>query len=241
MSRIATYPLEYCLILLAVLATQCRDPEAGADLNPEFAPILSANTLDDWEGDPEYWRFENSVLIGEITPQTILAENTFFIWKGGTVADFELKADYRISSGGNSGINYRSKRVEGDEYVLSGYQADIDGQNRYTGQVYEEQGRSILAKPGQLTRVGRDNSIEEIGSVGEQTELSALINGSGWNEYHLVVQGNTLIHLINGKVITIAVDNGSRRQTDGVLGLQLHRGPPMKIEFRNVRLKQLPR
>jgi len=241
MSIYAIHSSRWLLILIVVLFGQCKDRTPDAARFHEFTPILTQETLDEWEGDSEYWQFEDGVLVGEITPENILIENTFYIWNGGTVGDFELKAEYRISAKGNSGINYRSSPVEDREHVLRGYQADIDGENRYTGQVYEERGRSILAAPGQYTHVGSDNTITEIGTLGEASELSTAIDteGNGWNELQLTVRGSTLIHMINGRVISITVDEGKQPE-EGLLGLQLHRGPPMKIEFRNILLKHLP-
>ena len=101
-----------------------------------FKPMFDGKTLNGWEGDPKYWRAENGEIIGEITPETIIKVNTFLIWKGGHPADFELKVNYRISAKGNSGVNYRSVRVDSLPYALKGYQADIDGADQYTGQNY---------------------------------------------------------------------------------------------------------
>src|SRR3954470_20943882 len=106
----------------------------------DYESIFDGKTLNGWEGDPKYWRVENGALVGEITPETVLKANTFIIWRGGVTKDFELKVEYRISGNGNSGINYRSVEVPGLPLALRGYQADIDGRNRYTGQNYEERG-----------------------------------------------------------------------------------------------------
>jgi len=87
-----------------------------------FEPIFDGKTLQGWEGDPQYWRVENGCLVGEVTPKTILKQNSFIIWRGGTTRDFELKVEYRVSAQGNSGINYRSVEVPGqpwgDERVI---------------------------------------------------------------------------------------------------------------------------
>lgn len=237
MKRIA-YTLLELLLLLPVMFGQCQNPESEMDREPAFHRILTGNTLENWEGNPEYWRFEDGILIGEITPQNILLENSFFIWKEEKVRDFELKVEYRISSDGNSGINYRSEKVEDTEYVLRGYQADIDGLNRYSGQIYEEKGRSILAARGQVALVSEENKISVIGSTGKDSLLSSVVNRDEWNDYHLIVRGNTFIHMINGRVMSIAIDEGGKQKEEGLLGLQLHRGPPMKVEFRNLQLKK---
>src|SRR3954449_502207 len=124
---------------------QSDRPEPVQGDEPGFKPIFDGKSLDGWEGNPKYWRVENACLAGEITPETLLKSNTFIIWRGGSPKDFELKVDYRITAGGNSGINYRSKVVPdpvtpANKYAMRGYQCDIDGQNRYTGNNYEEKG-----------------------------------------------------------------------------------------------------
>src|SRR5204862_2252662 len=86
---------------------QSDRPEAAVGDEPGFKQIFDGRSLAGWEGNPKYWRVENQCLIGEITPETLLKSNTFIIWRGGAPRDFELKADYRITSGGNSGVNYR--------------------------------------------------------------------------------------------------------------------------------------
>ena len=125
---------------------------------PGFKPIFDGKTLTGWEGDPKYWRVENGALVGEITPETVIKSNTFIIWRGGRPKDFELKLDYRITAGGNSGINYRSAVVPDpvtpdNKFAMRGYQFDIDGAKRYTGNNYEEKGRLFLGVRGQVTRV----------------------------------------------------------------------------------------
>src|ERR1044072_6704949 len=137
---------------------QSDRPEPIEGDEPGFHPIFDGKSLAGWEGDPKYWRVEDGSMVGEITPETIIKSNTFIIWRGGAPKDFELKADYRITSGGNSGINYRSvvvpdKVTPTNKFAMRGYQADIAGQNRYTGQNYEEKGRLFLATRGQITKV----------------------------------------------------------------------------------------
>ena len=129
---------------------QSDRPEAIAGDEAGLRPLR-----DNWEGDPKYWRWENDVLIGEITPETVIKSNTFIIWRGGEPKDFELKVDYRITAGGNSGINYRSvvvpdKVTPSNKFAMRGYQADIDGKNVYTGQNYEEKGGCSSPHAGRL-------------------------------------------------------------------------------------------
>jgi hypothetical protein len=227
-------------------AAQSAPPAATVSDETGFELIFDGKTLKGWEGDPKYWRVENGSLVGEVTPETILKQNSFVIWRGGVTRDFELKVEYRISARGNSGINYRSIEVPGQPWAMKGYQADIDGQNRnagglrHTGQNYEERGRTFLAVRGQAVRLDGAKPVV-IATLGESKALESFIKNDDWNEYHLVARGNVLIHILNGHVMSEVIDEDvENRRFDGLLGVQVHVGPPMKIEYRNFRLKRLP-
>ena len=211
-----------------------QDPEAG------FESIFDGATLDGWEGDSTYWRVEDGALVGEVTQETLLSRNSFIIWRQGTTRDFELKAEYRISADGNSGINYRSVEVPDLPWALQGYQADIDGRGRWTGQLYEERGRTFLAMRGQLTEVP-ENMVPTIRArIGGSEELWSVVRPEDWNSYHIVARGNVLIHIINGQVMSQVIDaDASGFSAEGLLGVQVHVGPPMKVEFRNIRIKHV--
>lgn len=233
------FALAICVAGLSATAQQVASIPATND-TAGFASIFDGKTLDGWEGDPKYWRVENGCIVGEVTPETILKVNTFLIWRGGTTKDFELKVEYRISERGNSGIQYRSVQTTNGPFAMRGYQADIDGTNRYTGLNYEERGRTFLAQRGDIARIDPDGKSHIIGSVGNKAALAEFINTGDWNEYHLIVRGNTMIHILNGHVMSIVVDDDTEhRKFDGLLGVQVHVGPPMKVEYRNFLLKQL--
>ena len=194
-----------------------------------------------WEGDTNYWRVENGCLVGEVTSDKLLKQNSFVVWRGGETRDFELKVEYRVSARGNSGINYRSVMVTNGPWTMRGYQADLDGRNQYTGQNYEEKGRTFLALRGQVTRIEEDKPPQIIGSLGATNELVSVIRNEDWNEYHLIVCGNVMTHILNGRVMSVVIDEDVKnRKFEGLLGVQVHVGPPMKIEYRNFRLKKLP-
>ncbi len=216
-------------------------PHPLTDSDEGFHPIFDGETLKDWEGDPKYWRVENHTLVGEITPETLLKQNSFIIWRGGAPANFELKAEYRITPKGNSGINYRSVEIPGTRYLLRGYQADIDGANKYTGQNYEERGRTFLAMRGTVTHVAEGTGATVIASLGSPDDLKAFIKPNDWNQYHLIVRGNLLIHILNGHIMSEVIDDDTpNRKFQGLIGVQVHVGPPMKVEYRNILLKPLP-
>lgn len=201
--------------------------------------IFDGVSLKGWAGDPVYWRCEGGAIVGEITPATIVKRNTFIVWEGALPGDFELKAEYRISARGNSGINYHSADVAGLTFALTGPQADIDGANKHTGQNYEERGRTFNALRGQITRIRPGKKAEIIGSVGDPKELAAFIRDGDWNEYHLVVRGGTQVHLLNGHVMSVVIDDEpAAKHPEGKLGVQVHVGPPMKVEYRNLRVRQ---
>lgn len=224
------------------------------DENDGFIAIFDGQSLDGWEGDSVYWRVENGLLTGEITPETIVKNNTFLIWKGGEPADFELKLEFRISENGNSGINYRSERLTELPYALRGYQADIDGKNTYTGQNYEERKRTTLAYRGQKTEIQpqdppgelRDNvernawkGLLVVEDLGDRDSLKNLIHAEDWNSMHLIINGNVLQHYVNEILMSEVVDKDPiNRSLKGHLGVQVHVGPPMKVEFRDIYLKE---
>ena len=211
---------------------------------PGFRSIFDGKTLDDWAGDPVYWRVENGAIVGEITPKTLVKSNTFIVWQGGQPKDFELKLEARITPEGNSGINYRSEIIPDpvtpeNQYAMRGYQCDFDGRNRYTGNNYEEKGRLFLAQRGQLTRVVAGRPPVLISQIGDFDELAEIVRDD-WNEVHLIVRGNTMIHMVNGQVMSLVIDDDApNRPEAGLIGVQVHVGPPMKVEYRNIRLKIL--
>ncbi|MEJ7736338.1 MAG: DUF1080 domain-containing protein [Chitinophagaceae bacterium] len=245
------------IFVLFVISSGKIFSQAARDKNG-FVQIFDGKTLKNWEGDPVYWRVENGSIVGEVTPTTLLKTNTFLIWRGGQPADFEFKTEFRIASTGNSGINYRSEQLKDVPHALRGYQADIDGTNRYTGQNYEERGRTTLAYRGQKTVVNKQpnpttppslqpniksNAWTETtvtSSLGNMDSLKLHIKNQDWNECHIIAKGNRLQHYINGVLMSdVTDDDPINRKMKGLLGVQVHVGPPMKVEYRNLRLKRL--
>jgi len=209
--------------------------------NDGFVPIFDGKSLNGWEGDSRYWRVEDGEIVGEVTPATLLKQNNFLIWRGGQPANFELKVQFRISAQGNSGVNYRSEEIEGTKYLLRGYQADIDGANRYTGQNYEERGRTFLAPRGTVTYAATGKKPAVIADIGSADDLKRWVKTGDWNDYEVIARGNVLIHVLNGHVMCEVIDDDTEhRKMSGLIGVQVHVGPPMKIEYRSMLLKQLP-
>jgi hypothetical protein len=219
------------LLLSGTISVTAQHSEAS------FKKIFDGKTLKGWKGDPVYWRVENNTIIGQTTPEKPLTTNTFLIYDNGQPGDFEFTAEFRISAEGNSGVQYRSEMVEGIPFALKGYQADIDGENVYTGQNYEERGRGFLAKRGEeaVLESGKDPQI--VATIADADSLKSLIKKEGWNEVRIVAKGNHLRHYINGVLMSDVTDNDENaRKMKGLIGLQVHAGHPMKVEYRNLRI-----
>lgn len=244
------------IMLSILLISSCQTPGFGQSKKDGFVQIFDGKTLAGWEGDPTYWRVENGNLVGEITPATLLKTNSFIIWNRGRPANFELTLEFKITKAGNSGINYRSEALSDIPYALKGYQADIDGANRYTGQNYEERVRTTLAYRGEKATIKAPESVSAslkdhiknnawtertvTGSLGNSDSLLAKINAENWNTCHLIIKGNHLQHFINNVLMSEVTDNDTvNGKSEGLLGMQVHVGPPMKVEYRNIRIKRL--
>jgi hypothetical protein len=232
------------------LAQQQRGPKPVPFENHDgFTQIFDGSSLTGWDGDTKFWRAEGGAIVGQSTPENKLTENTFIIWSGGEPGDFELKLEYRISAT-NSGIQIRSVRlppgndgVSGNvsgKWVMKGYQADIDFNNQYTGQIYEERGRTFLAMRGQFARVTPEGTPQALGSLeASPDQLKAQIKQTDWNQVHIIARGNLITEIVNGHVTSVLLDDDTKnRKLKGLLGFQMHVGEPMKVEFRNIWIKQ---
>ena len=202
--------------------------------------IFDGKTLKGWDGDPKFWSVEDGSLTGTTTKENPTQGNTFAIWTGGEPGDFELKLQYKIV-GGNSGIQYRSFRLPNaqDKWRVGGYQADIDSGDRYSGILYGEQFRGILADRGLITTLNEEGKPTTVGTLGDSKAIQAKIKKEDWNDYLVVAKGNHFSHFINGVQTSECTDNDTdTRRASGLLALQLHAGPPMKIQFRNIQIKR---
>jgi len=211
-------------------------PESG------FTPIFDGKTLANWDCDPDFWRIENGAIVGETKADHQPKQNIFCIYKAGKTGDFELRLQYKLTGAqtGNTGIQYRSVELpDVAQWVLKGYQFDIDAAQKYSGQLYEERGRGFLALRGQIVNIPDGQKTGSIGTVGDSAELKNLIKLDDWNDVIIIARGNTLIHMINGRVMCVIVDDDkANRKMEGLLGIQLHKTPgPMKMETRNIRIK----
>jgi hypothetical protein len=240
-------------LLLLITFQACKvKPSEIKNSKTDFVDIFDGKTLNNWIGDPTYWKVEDGSLVGFVTPETLLKRNSFIIWQGGTPKDFELKITYKISENGNSGVNYRSEIIDSLPFALKGYQADIDGKNNYTGQNYEERKRTTLAYRGEQVVLYPANTAnlkegikknawqfrEILGSLGETNTLKSSIKNDDWNEMHLIIKENKMLHYVNGVLMSDITDNDEAYRTfSGHIGVQVHVGPPMKVTYKSIKLK----
>ena len=207
----------------------------------DWVSLFDGKTLEKWDGNPDFWRVEDGTITGQTTKENPTKGNTFIIWRGGELADFELTLEYKIV-GGNSGIQYRSFEVENNKWVIGGYQGDFEAGDTYSGILYGERYRGILANRGQKTvlkKVDNKFKVEVVGSVGDSKEIQSKIKKEDWNKYRIVAKGFHFQHFINDVPTIDCVDEDSEKRAKGLLALQLHAGPPMKVQFRDIKVKHL--
>ena len=214
-----------------------------------WVSLFNGRDLSGWDGDSRLWSVKDGVIHGETTPENPLRSNTFLVYRGGELKDFELKIKFRLRNG-NSGIQYRSKEV--DKWVISGYQAEVINNPEMAGFLYHEKGRGWLVSVGDFMVIDEKGKKEVVGNVSDANELIKVgfYKEEDWNEYHIIAQGNHLIHYLNGYQTMELIDNdrvtnpadpkdrkGSARQ--GLLALQIHVGPPMVVEFKDIRVRHI--
>ena len=210
-----------------------------------FLRIFNGRDLAGWEGNPKLWSVKDGAITGQTTAENPASGNTFLIWTNGTVADFELRCSFKLVPGdskgfANSGIQYRSKVVDPANWVVGGYQADMEAGPTYTGILYEERFRGIMAQRGEKVVWDKDNKKQVVGSVGDAAAIEASIKKGDWNDYVIIAKGNHLQQFVNGhQTIDVTDECEAKRAMNGILALQLHAGPPMMAQFRNIRIKKL--
>ena len=208
-----------------------------------FEKIFDGKTLKGWNGDPKFWSVKDGAITGKTTKDNATKGNTFIIWEGGKTGDFDLRLDYKIV-GGNSGIQYRSFKADGpDEWRIGGYQADFEAGDTYSGICYGERFRGILSLRGKKTTltIGDDGKLKKaVEEFAKDADIAKAIKKEEWNGYRIVARGFNISHYINGVKTTQLIDRDKKsRRADGLLALQLHAGPPMTVQFRNIRIKAL--
>lgn len=207
---------------------------------PGFVSLFNGRDLSGWDGDAKVWSVHGGAIVGKTTDEVRITENSFLVWKD-EVEDFELRLDFKLESG-NSGIYYRArKRPAGQTQgeALVGTQADLSADGRWTGVIMEYTLRDVLAERGQQVLIETNGTKHFIGNVGDPDRLLAAVRPKDWNEYTIIAKGGLVKLAINGIQMCELEDRDPRRLVRGWLGLQVHVGPPMRVQFKNIYLKRL--
>jgi hypothetical protein len=223
------------LLTLALVATFATAEETQ---------LFNGNDLTGWEGDPKFWSVQDGAITGASTQENPVPHNTFLIWKGGEPSDFTLTLKFKMTPGDdkkytNSGIQYRSKVIDAEKFIVGGYQADFEYGEQWSGILYEEKGRGILAKRGEQVVISQGDApakpkLEVTGKAGDSKEIQAAIKKDDWNEYKIVAEGNNVKQYINGLLTVDVTDNTAEAPKTGVIALQMHQGAPMKVQFKDI-------
>lgn len=234
-----------------------------------WVQIFDGKTLDGWDGRTDIWHVEDGAIVGESSSEHP-SGTTNIIWGGGEPANFELKLEMKLEgSGANGGVQYRSFRVAPKDrpmppdltpeqrarreqeqalvqknaaWNVSGYQADFDFANRFTGQLYEQDSpRGIIAWRGQVVATEPGKKPTLLATLGSSDDLKSAIKPGEWNQVEIIADGNTLTHIINGRIMSVLVDTDPKfSRAKGIIAFEIEGPGTVKISHRNVWLKTLP-
>lgn len=208
---------------------------ARAD-NDGFVSVFDGKTLRHWTGDPQYWSVEAGALTGKTDGS--LKMNRFITWKDSTIRNFDLRVKVKVTEGGNSGIQYRgTSRPDLGLDIVTGYQCDVVANNpNYNGMLYEEKGRRILSHTGEKVIIASDGQPWVVGKMPVKTFAP-----DEWHDFRVLVRGNHHEHWIDGHKTADLIDLDPKgRALEGVLAVQVHVGPKMKIQYKDFKIKHLP-
>jgi hypothetical protein len=209
-------------------------------------PLFNGKDLSGWDGDPRLWSVKDGVIHGETTKENAAKGNTFLIWQGGELGDFELRLSFRCTATNNSGIQYRSKHIADgsarNKWVVRGYQHELRNEEKFPnvpGFIYDEGGsRGRICLVGEQANWAADGK-KVTGTLIDAAGFEELMKVDDWNDVVIRAEGNRIRHYLNGRLVLDFTDEDpTRALSQGVLALQLHGGAPMWAEFRDIRLKR---
>jgi len=226
-----------------------RAQEATSSSDTGFQDLFNGQNLSGWKGDERFWSVQDGAIVGQTSKENPAPHNTFLSYEGGEFGNFELRLKYKVE-GFNSGVQYRS--VQLDDFKVKGLQADFEatwhdgGVDKFSGMFFEEDGRMFMGQRGDVVIVKtspkgtKKPNVEKIGSVGDPKDLVKVIKRDDWNEYTVIANGFTFTHIINGTVMSMGFDEDqNNRRESGIIAFQLHSGTPMKIQVKDIRIREL--
>lgn len=222
----------------ATLVVAQTNSKSDSD-HPKVEKLFDGKSLDGWDGDKKIWKVVDGAIVGETSSDYKLKQNSFLIYKGDPLEDFELSIKFRISgTRANSGIQFRS--TDRGEYSVGGYQSDIDITGRFNGILYEERGRGILAQRGKKVVIDEKGKKDVADLDFDEEKFKASVKMDQWNEYTISANGTHIVQKINGITTVDLMDKQAEKASmKGILALQIHVGPPMKVEFKDIQLKRM--
>ena len=219
--------------LFAALLLLLPVTSEAAELEPGFTSMFNGRDLTGWDGKPGEWYVEDGAITSQSTPEKPCKKCNYLLWSGGEPGDFELRLKYRLV-GGNSGVQFRSRAIP--DWDTRGYQADIDAELKWTGALFEH-ARGGIAMRGEKVTIAEDGK-RRVAKMGDSVALAKHVKQGDWNDYHVLARGNRITLAINGVTMSEALDNQKGRAArKGIIALQMHPGPPMKIQFKDLRIK----
>jgi len=209
---------------------------ASAGGQAQEGQLFNGKDLTGWEGNPASWSVHDGCITGVTKGDEPLPYNQFLIWRGGTVKNFELSAKIK-QSGNNSGIQYRSKELKDvGPWAIGGYQCDVHPTPANNAMLYDERGRGIVCQNGQSIIIDAEGN-KWVVKESEPVKVEV----AEWNDYAVIARGNRLIHKLNGQVTVDIIDHqDSQRELEGLLAIQIHRGPAMRVQIKDIMLRELP-
>lgn len=246
------FAVKFSLAVALVVGSVAR-AESPAELILEAPPesgdmvsLFNGDDLDGWDGDPRLWEVRDGVIHGETTAEKVAKGNTFLIYTKDQPSDFELRFSFRCNATNNSGVQYRSERLENasNQWVVKGYQHEIRNEvemPNVPGFIYDERGtRKRICGAGEQAVWNEDGKKTLRDDLVTQEEFRELMKLDEFNDVVIIAKGNHIRHYLNGRLILDFTDNHpTKALSEGVLALQLHGGAPMFTEFKDIRMKEL--
>lgn len=235
--------VSFACCAFAADAPKTAPPESG-----DMKALFNGKDLTGWDGDPRLWAVKDGVIHGETTAEKAAQGNTFLICKDLVMKDFELRLSFRCNASNNSGIQYRSTRIEGkagdkNAWRVRGYQHEIRNETKLpsvSGFIYDEGGkRGRICLAGEKAVWGEDGKKQVQETLITAEEFEKLFKLDQWNDVVIVGKGPRIQHYLNGRLILDFTDDAKLALTEGILALQLHAGKPMWAEYKDIRIKEL--